>query len=119
MLFVRNLLLELNMFKVSMTLATDSTSANSRAKRFGTSKTTRHAQLRFWFMQQLCNLGMVKISKVAGTCNPADLLTKYVTPAPLSQHLQTVGMTSRDVFMSAFFAEDFEGSTLHQHLLLL
>ena len=45
LLHVRNLLEDLHMLKVSLTLYTDSTSAKSLSARFGTSRKTRHVQL--------------------------------------------------------------------------
>ena len=87
LLHARNLLEDLHMFKVSMALYTDSTSVKSLSARFGTSRKTRRAQLRFLHMRQLAQQGMVKIKKVFGAQNPADILTKYVSSAILPMHM--------------------------------
>ena len=49
------------------------------ATRFGTSKKTKHVQLRFLFIQELVASGVVSIKKVSGTSNPSDVMTKYIT----------------------------------------
>ena len=49
------------------------------ATRFGTSKKTKHVQLRFLFIQELVASGVVSFKKVAGTSNPSDVMTKYIT----------------------------------------
>ena len=49
------------------------------ATRFGTSKKTKHVQLRFLFIQELVASGVVSVKKVSGTSNPSDVMTKYIT----------------------------------------
>ncbi len=57
-------------------LLTDSSSAKSFASRRGVGK-LRHIDLKeLWFQEAVKN-GKVRLSKVAGELNPADILTKY------------------------------------------
>ena len=52
--FIRSLLLESELSKkVNIRIHTDSTAGKSMAARFGTSKKTKHVQLRFLFIQEL------------------------------------------------------------------
>jgi len=66
-LFIRSLVLESKL----------SNSINIRIHtRFGTSKKTKHVQLRLLFIQELVASGVVPIKKVSGTSNPSDVMTK-------------------------------------------
>ena len=61
------------------------------ATRFGTSKKTKHVQLRFLFIQVAS--GVVSINKVSGTSNPSDVITKYITTEVFHRHLMSLGTT--------------------------
>ena len=74
-----------------MTAFTDSMVGKSLAGRFGASRKTKHVQLRFLYMQELVCSGLVRLRKVLGTLNPADVLTKYVGKETLARHLPTLG----------------------------
>ena len=75
----KSLLLETELAqKVNIRVYTDSTAGKSMSTRFGTSKKTRHVQLRFLYMQELVLQGVLQLKKVLGTSNPADVMTKYV-----------------------------------------
>ena len=90
-LFIRSLLLESQLSKnVNIRIHTDSTAGKSMATRFGTSKKTKHVQLRF---QELVASGVVSIKKVSGTSNPSDVMTKYITKEVLHRHLMALGIT--------------------------
>ena len=78
-LFIRSLLLEACLIpRVRLFVHTDSTAGKSVASRYGTSRETRHVQLRHLFGQELVTSGMITIRKVLGILNNADILTKYV-----------------------------------------
>ena len=62
------------------------------ATRFGTSKKTKHVQLRFLFIQELVASGVVSV-KVSGTSKPSDAMTKYITKEVLQGHLMSLGIT--------------------------
>ena len=76
----RLLLLETELAqKVNIRVYTDSTAGKSMSTRFGTSKKTRHVQLRFLYIQELVLQGVLQVKKVLGTSNPTDVMTKYVS----------------------------------------
>ena len=78
--------------KFQLLVYTDSSAGKSIATRLGVSKKTRHIDLRFLYMQQLIKSGIVQLQKVAGTINPADLLTKYVDADTLGRIRDQLGM---------------------------
>ena len=51
----------------------DSTAGKSMATRFGTGTKTKHVELRFMYVQNLAQMGLLKMAKIDGTRNPADL----------------------------------------------
>ena len=71
---------------------TDSTTGKSIAIRFGVTKKTRHIDLKFLYMQELVKQGIVELRKVAGTNNPADLMTKYVAAETLQRMVDQLGL---------------------------
>ena len=91
-LFLRSLVEEAKLFpKANLCVWTDSTVGKSIVSRFGASRKTKHVQLRYLYVQELVSSGMVRIKKVLGTLNPADILTKYVPKDTLQRHLPTFG----------------------------
>ena len=88
-LFVRNLVTEAKLAKnVSITVHTDSTAGKSMATRFGTSKKTKHVELRFLYVQELVGKGIIKLRKIGTKVNCADVLTKYLGSELLISHLK-------------------------------
>ena len=82
-LFLRSMLLEASLAKkVSVIAHTDSTAGKSMATRFGAGKKTRHVELRFLYVQNLVQMGLLKMAKIGG------LMTKYVATDVL-QRLKT------------------------------
>ena len=77
--------------KTNIFVSTDSAVGKSIVSRFGASRKTKHVQLRFLYMQELVTTGLVRMKKVLGTLNPADILTKYVPGETLYRHLPTFG----------------------------
>ena len=49
------------------------------ATRFGTSKKTKHVELRFLYVQELVAKGMLRLRKVGTKVSCADVLTKYLS----------------------------------------
>ena len=91
-LFVRSLVEESKLFqKSNIFVSTDSNVGKSIVSRFGASRKTKHVHLRFLYMQELVVSGMVRMRKVLGTLNPADILTKYVPKDTLNRHLPAFG----------------------------
>ena len=92
-LFIRSLLLEACLIpRVHLFVHTDSTAGKSMASRYGTSRKTRHVQLRHLFVQELVTSGVITIRKVLGTLNNADILTKYVNKETWARHVATFGL---------------------------
>ena len=60
------------------------------ATRFGTTRKTKHIELRYLYMQELVVSGLVIIKKALGTNNPADILTKYLSKDVLHRRLNAV-----------------------------
>ena len=79
-LFLRSVLLEAGLAKkVSVIAHTVSTAGSkSMATRFGTGKKTKYVELRFLYVQNLVQMALLRMAKIEGVRNPADLMTKYV-----------------------------------------
>ena len=80
------------MGKTILTCSTDSTAGKSLASRFGTSKRTRHIDTRLLYMQELVDRGLLRLKKVPGVENLADLGTKHLDAAGILKFLSQVGL---------------------------
>ena len=60
----------------ALELYTDSSAAKSFVSRRGLSR-MRHVEVKELWLQEVVKVGTIKMKKVPGTTNPADLLTKY------------------------------------------
>ena len=95
-LFLKNLILEAEFArKVRIEAYTDSTAGKSMAIRFGSGKRTKHVELRYLYMQNLVQAGLLQVKKVSAKLNPADLLTKYVSTETLNSLLAKLGVVSK------------------------
>ena len=74
----------------------DSSAALGIAQRQGMGKLW-HVRTQALWVQEARLEGRLNYKKVLGSRNPADSLTKYMTSILLEQHLETVGLKSRDV----------------------
>ena len=72
-------------------LCTDSSAAKSFVSRRGLGR-MRHLQIRDLWLQQEVGEGRVIVSKVSGTENPADSMTKFMSFRTLRSRLSGVGM---------------------------
>ena len=70
----------------SITLHTDSSAAKGIGSRRGLGK-LRHIELAQLWVQDLVSRGKISITKIAGTDNIADALTKHSSRERLSQHM--------------------------------
>eukprot|EP00971_Amphidinium_carterae_P348663 6490617-Amphidinium_carterae.1 len=68
-----------NISSYVMSINTDSSAGKAVASRLGLNKKTRHAQLRYVYMQDIIQRGEMTITKLPTTDNPADALTKHST----------------------------------------
>ena len=92
-LHTRNFVLEAGFAKTCPILVhTDSSAAKSMATRFGTTRRTRHIDLRLLYLQHLVNSGTIRIIKIPGDQNTSEVLTKYVTADTLRRHLEKLGL---------------------------
>jgi ATP-binding cassette subfamily B (MDR/TAP) protein 1 len=65
-------------------LWSDSQSAIHLARNAAFHERTKHIQLRYHFIREVLESGLLKLGKVEGSKNPADMLTKVVDRAKLS-----------------------------------
>ena len=77
--------------KAEITLSTDSSAAKSLGSRRGTGR-IRHLETKWLWLQIEVAEGRIKLEKVAGDLNPADLLTKYKNAAEIEKLLRLMGM---------------------------
>ena len=94
-LFLRSMLLEAKLAKkINMIAHTGSIAGKSMATRFGTGKKTKHVELRFLYMQNLEQMGLLRLAKIDGTRNPADLMIKYEATDVLQRLKTQLGVVS-------------------------
>ena len=78
----------------TLEVLTDASAAKGIASRTGLGK-TRHIEVHYlWVQERIANKDM-KLSKVWGHDNPADLLTKHLDTASMRRHMQLIGMDYR------------------------
>eukprot|EP00438_Fugacium_kawagutii_P035748 Skav229342 [mRNA] locus=scaffold2596:309131:310621:- [translate_table: standard] len=92
-LFIRNFIKEaFGYHKFNIRIHTDSSAGKSMASRQGVSKKAKHIELKFMFIQNLVQAGIVSIHKIPGKDNPSDILTKYITLEVLNWLLPNTGI---------------------------
>ena len=72
-------------------LGTDSSAAKSFVGRRGLGK-MRHLEIRDLWLQKEVGEGKVVVSKVWGTENPADLMTKILGKQEIQERIEGMGM---------------------------
>ena len=91
---LRSFILETGVAKTCpITVHTDSSADKSMAPRIGATRRTRHIDLRFLYLHHLVKSGVIRILKIPGDQNTADVLTKYVSADTLRRHLEKLGLT--------------------------
>ena len=73
---------------------TDSSSAKSFASRRGTGR-IQHIEFRWLWLQEEVAMGRVRLRKVAGEHNPADILTKYLGLTDIKAKMEKLGIRLR------------------------
>ena len=120
-LFFRSTLLEAKLAKkVSVFAHTGSTAHKSMATLCGTGKKTRHLELRFQYVQNLVQMGLLRMAEIEGMQNPTDLMTKYVaTDVPQSVGTRLGGVSKWFMNNAATDAHDLEDhvAALNAHCL--
>jgi hypothetical protein len=88
---LRTMLSEMGVEVSVVVLSTDSSSAKSFASQRGLKK-MRHIECKeLWLQEAVCR-GKVKLLKVEGPKNPADMFTKYLTHAEIVRHCAKLGI---------------------------
>ena len=77
-----------------MEALTDFSSAKSLASRRGAGR-LRHIEVRWLWLQDEVAKGRVKLGKIDGERNPADILTKYLGLTDVKSKLETLGIRLR------------------------
>ena len=80
--------------KLQGSLWSDASAAIAISQRSGLGK-LRHIQTQFLWLQERVSAKELQLTKVVGTANPADMLTKYLAKADLDKHLQFSGLLTR------------------------
>ena len=76
-------------------LWSDASAAIAISQRAGLGK-LRHIQTQFLWLQERVSAKQLRLTKVVGTANPADMLTKNLAKADLDRHLEFSGLILRD-----------------------
>ena len=86
---IKNLAAEMGL-NLKVVLHTDSSGAKSMASRRGAGR-VRHIETKWLWLQAAVARGLIKLEKVAGTENPADLMTKFLAMDLIRKHLEYCG----------------------------
>ena len=78
----------------AMDVFVDSSAAKGFASKRGVGK-VRHMEVKWLWLQEEVRRGRVKVSKVLGTQNPADVLTKFMRKADISDRLGRMNLEAR------------------------
>jgi hypothetical protein len=92
LIWLKNFLEELGKEQVDCALFCDNQSAIHLAKNPVFHSKTKHIQLRYHFIREKINDGTLKLKKIKGTENPADMLTKVVTLEKLKLCIASTGL---------------------------
>ena len=89
---VKTMLKEMGI-EASIVLSTDSSAAKSLRSRRGTGR-IRHLETKWLWLQVEVAAGRIKLEKVAGNSNPADLMTKYKNALEIEKLLGLMNMSA-------------------------
>ncbi|KAE8711123.1 hypothetical protein F3Y22_tig00110303pilonHSYRG00264 [Hibiscus syriacus] len=95
MVWLQSFLEELGKKQENNVLYCDSQSAIHLAKNPSFHSKTKHIHLRYHFIRSLLEDGILKLEKISGAQNPADMLTKTVTTDKLKLCSTSVGMLDK------------------------
>ena len=87
---------------VKITLKTDSSAGKTMASRLGTSRKSKHIELRHLWGKPIFSEGVMSLEKVGTHHTPSDVLTKFVQTSVLGQHLPKLNVF-RDQSLSQVF----------------
>ena len=80
--------------ETTATLYADSSAALAIAKRKGAGK-LRHIRVSALWIQDVQDREGAEYTKILGTDNPADLMTKYLARDKIDRHMSTIGQGFR------------------------
>ena len=83
-------------YEVEWNLHCDSSAAIGHCSRLGNGKRMRHLEGAELWVQQILKTKKVRILKIAGKLNPADLFTKYLSFPDIVRHMQFLGYALYD-----------------------
>ncbi|KAJ0890739.1 putative RNA-directed DNA polymerase [Helianthus annuus] len=92
LIWLKNFLKEPGKEQVDCALFCDNQSAIHLAKNPVFHSKTKHIQLRYHFIRDQVSDGTLKLKKIKGTENPADMLTKVVTLEKLKLCIASTGL---------------------------
>ncbi|KAE8695627.1 Potassium transporter 10 [Hibiscus syriacus] len=95
MVWLQSFLEELGKKQENNVLYWESQSVIHLAKNPSFHSRTKHIQLRYHFIRSLLEDGILKLEKISGAQNPADMLTKMVTTDKLKLCSTSVGMLNK------------------------
>ena len=91
-LWLKGLVSELGMNQKSVTVFCDSQSALCLTKNQGFHERTKHIDVRFHFIRDIAEQGLVNVSKISTKDNPADMLTKPISKVKFKQCLNLINV---------------------------
>ena len=75
--------------RLAVYVHTDAEAAKGIASRTGLGR-LRHIAVHYLWVQERVKNGDISLKKVKGTCNPADLLTKYLDASKIKTYMDTI-----------------------------
>ena len=82
-------------WEVSLRLHSDATAAIGICKRKGVGKVRHLATTDLWIQEQVRS-GRIKLEKILGTENPADVFAKYVDRATMQKAMSKINIARKD-----------------------
>ena len=79
-----------------MTFYVDNTGAINLAENWSTSGRTKHIDVRFHYLREMNEQGMVEIKFVKSEWNVSDIFTKNLSEKLFCHHTETLGIFTRD-----------------------
>ena len=81
--------------ELPLTIFTDATAAQAMASRRGLGK-PKHMDTQYLWIQERVNNNDFGLSKIPGSANPADLMTKHLDSGTMRRHMAALGLEVRD-----------------------
>eukprot|EP00971_Amphidinium_carterae_P185330 3679791-Amphidinium_carterae.1 len=82
---------------IKLHVHTDSASSKAMVSKLGTSKKSKHIELKYPHLQGLVESGVIIVHKIGTQNNPSDILTKFMPQSVLSKHFNKVGVAETGI----------------------